>query len=121
MKINPTYFWYAVSFLLLVHLQLNLHEFAFFAGGSILIGLFPIKKMRWWKYALLELAALGFCLLLNQPEPATLQMLSQLGGMSAPLLVLVTLLFSTLTFTLVASTTYLSITKTAFKSYLRKK
>ncbi len=119
MRIKPNLFWYAVSFLLLVHVQLNLHQFAFFVGGSMIMGLFPIKGMRWWKFALLEIAALVACLLLNFPESQTLEMISAISGFSGPLLLGITFIFSTITATLCAQTVYQIVTKTVFKKYLR--
>ncbi|MDP2187327.1 MAG: hypothetical protein Q8J69_01465 [Sphingobacteriaceae bacterium] len=119
MRIKPNLFWYVVSFLLLVHVQLNLHQFAFFVGGSFILGLFPIKGMRWWKFALLELAALAACLLLNFPENQTLEMISAISGFSGPLLIGITIIFSTITTTLCAQTVYQIVTKTVFKKYLR--
>lgn len=121
MRIQPSFFWYTVSFLLLIHVQLNLHQFAFFVGGAFIIGLFPIKNMRWWKYALLELAALAACLLLNFPENQTLAMIAAISGFSGPLLIAITVIFSTITATLCAQTMHQVVAKVAFKNYLRQK
>jgi len=119
MRIQPNLFWYTVSFLLLLHVQINLHQFAFFVGGSMIIGLFPIKGMRWWKFALIELAALAACLLLNFPENQTLTTIEAISGFSGPVLIGITAIFSTITATLSAQTVYEIVTKTVFKKYLR--
>lgn len=118
MSIKPALFWYTVAFLLLVHVQMNLHQFVFFVGASVIIGLFPIKQIRWWKYALLELSALLVGVLLNTPEQATLQMLYELSGMSAVVLISATFVLSTVTFVLVAQTVNQLLTRQLFGRYL---
>lgn len=118
MSIKPNVFWYAISLLLLVHVQMNLHQFAYFIGAAVLIGLFPIRDMRWWKYAGLEIIALLLMLLMNRPEPATLDMLSQISGFGAPVLLLITIVVSTISFVLVAQSTHVWVTRLVFARYL---
>jgi hypothetical protein len=115
---KPHYFWYTLSGLLLVHVQLNLHEFAFFVGAAVLIGLFPIKGVRWWKYALLELAALAVCLGMNWPSSQLQETIGSISGMGGLPFILATVVFSTITFTLVAHTSQLMVARFVFKNYL---
>lgn len=115
---KPHYFWYTLSGLLLVHVQLNLHEFAFFVGAAVLIGLFPIKGVRWWKYALLEIVALAVCLLMNWPSSQLQETIGSISGMGGLPFILATVVFSTITFTLVAYTSQLIVARFVFKNYL---
>jgi hypothetical protein len=118
MSIKPSLFWYTVAFLLLVHVQMNLHEFDFFVGAAVIIGLFPVKQVNWWKYALLELSSFLICLLLNAPESTTLKLIHELSGMNAVVFISATALLSTLTFVLVAQSVNLLITQSLFRRYL---
>ncbi|MFN3528666.1 MAG: hypothetical protein ACK417_01925 [Bacteroidia bacterium] len=118
MSIKPSIFWYAISLLLLVHVQMNLHQFAYFIGAAVIIGLFPIRDMRWWKYAGLELLALLFMLIMNRPEAATLDMLSRISGFSGTVLVGITMVLSTISFVLVAQSTQVWVTRLVFARYL---
>lgn len=115
---KPHFFWYTLSGLLLVHVQLNLHEFAFFVGAAVLIGLFPIKGVRWWKYALLEIVALAVCLLMNWPSSQLQETIGSISGMGGLPFISATVVFSTITFTLVAYTSQLIVARFVFKNYL---
>ena len=121
MRIKPELFLYAVSLFLLVHVQMNLHQFAFFVGGSIIVGLLPIRQAKWWKFALLELTALAVCLLLNKPSNEVLDMVGSIAGTGGPGFMAAVVIFSTLTMVLATTTTYEIITKTLFRRYLTKK
>lgn len=115
---KPHYFWYTLSGLLLVHVQLNLHAFSFFVGASVLIGLFPIKGARWWKYVLLEIVALAVCLLMNWPSTQLQETIGSISGLGGMPFILATVVFSTITFTLVAFTTQLIVGRFVFRKYL---
>lgn len=115
---KPHYFWYTLSCLLLVHVQLNHHVFAFFIGAAVLIGLFPIKGVRWWKYALLEIVALAVCLAMNWPSSQLQETIGSISGMGGLPFILATVVFSTITFTLVAHTSQLIVARFVFKNYL---
>lgn len=121
MRIKPELFLYAVSLFLLVHVQLNLHQFAFFVGGAIIVGLFPIRDARWWKYGLLQLSALAVCLLLNKPSNEVLDMVGSIAGTGGPGFVAAVVIFSTITMVLTTNTTYQVVTKILFRKYLTKK
>lgn len=121
MRIKPELFLYAVSLFLLVHVQMNLHQFAFFVGGSIIVGLLPIRQAKWWKFALLQLAALAVCLLLNKPASAVLDMVGSIAGTGGPGFIAAVVVFSTITMVLTTTTIYEIVTKTLFRKYLTKK
>lgn len=121
MRIKPELFLYAVSLFLLIHVQMNLHQFAFFVGGSIIVGMLPIRQAKWWKYALLQFAALTVCLLLNKPSAAVLDMVGSIAGTGGPGFIAAVVVFNTITMVLTTTTTYEIITKNLFRKYLTKK
>lgn len=121
MRIKPELFLYSVGLFLLIHVQMNLHQFAFFVGGAFIVGLLPIREARWWKFALLQLAALAVCLLLNKPTTAVLDMIGSIAGTGGAGFVAAVVLFSTITMVLTTTTVYEIITKNLFRKYLTKK
>lgn len=110
MKKND-YYWLIGIVLFLIYLQFNLHNLTFFILGSMATGLVPISKMNWWKYALIELIVLGICFLLYLPTGETLYTIAAIYQLNGLAFVLITVLFSTITYMLCANLVYQLISK----------
>jgi len=111
---------YFIILIALVHSQFNVHSFGLFLLVSALTALIPIPQMRWWKYSLLELVALVFCLALKFPDAAVLETVGSIlktGGIG---LIAATVVVSTITYTLVAWTVYTWVTRFIFEKRLAK-
>jgi len=109
---------YFIVLIALVHSQFNVHSFGFFLLVSAITALLPIPRMRWWKYSLLQLIALGFCLALKFPDPAVLETVGSIVKTGGFGLIVATVLVSTITYTLVAWTVYSWITRFIFEKRL---
>lgn len=109
---------YFIVLIALVHSQFNVHSFGLFLLVSALTALLPIPQMRWWKYSLLELVALTFCLALKFPDSAVLETVGGIVKTGGVGLIAATVLVSTITYTLVAWTVYSWITRFIFEKRL---
>ncbi len=109
---------YFIVLIALVHIQFNVHSFGLFLLVSALTALLPIPQMRWWKYSLLELAALAFCLLLKFPDPEVLETVGSIVKTGGIGLIAATVLVSTITYTLVAWAVYSWVTRFIFEKRL---
>lgn len=109
---------YFIVLIALVHSQFNVHSFGLFLLVSALTALIPIPNMRWWKYSLLELVALGFCLALHFPDTVVLETVGSILKTGGVGLIAATVLVSTITYTLVAWTIYSWVTRFIFEKRL---
>jgi len=116
--LKRNFYLYFIVLIALVHSQFNMHSFGLFLLVSAITALIPIPNMRWWKYSLLQLVALVFCLALNFPDTIVLDTVGSIlktGGFG---LIAATIVVSTITYTLVAWTVYTWITRFIFEKRL---
>lgn len=112
--------YYFVIILALVHIQFNVHSFGLFLLVSALTALLPLPQMRWWKYSVLQLIALAFCLALKFPDTQVSETLGEILKTGGPAIIALTVLVSTITYTLVAWTVYQWVTLFVFEKRLRQ-
>ncbi len=110
---------YLLMLLVLIHMQFNVHSFGLFVLASAFTGLLPIPGMKWYKYALVELVALGICLALQFPQAKVLETVGSIIGTGGPGLVVATVVVSTITHTLTAWTVYVWVTRFVFEKRLK--
>lgn len=121
MRITSQFFWYFLALVTLIHVQFNMGSFWLLVGASVAMGCLPIRGVRWWHYALLSLGSLLCCMLLKFPETETLNILSAVSQLPAPLLVGVTVLVTAITVTLTSYTSHLLLARSVYPPSLWKR
>ncbi len=107
--------WLSLLGFILIHVQMNIHAPIWFIATAVLSGFIPVANLNFLKFALLEVVTLSICLFLNQPDTVILETLGiiiPVGGLG---IIALTALISTITYGLVANTTYQLFGRKIFK------
>jgi len=73
--------WYTLGLVLLWHVLTNMPALWILMVCSAVVGLFPIRHPRWWKYGLLALVALVMSMLWNGLSLRTFGTVGQITGL----------------------------------------
>jgi hypothetical protein len=99
---NP--YWYTAGFVLMVTVLINLPLLGWWLAGAVVVGLFPIRHPRWWKYGMLALIALTISVLWNGISSVTMTTVGAITRLSGPGYMAAVMLVDTVTVILVATT-----------------
>jgi hypothetical protein len=96
--------WYTLGLVMLWHILTNMPIFWVLILGSIVLGLFPIRHPRWWKYTGLTVLALVLSVLWSGLSLFTLNTLGQITGLGGFGMVMAVVVVDVVTVSLLATT-----------------
>lgn len=96
--------WYTLSLVLLWHVLTNMPSLWILMVASVLVGLFPIRHPRWWKYGGITLLALVLSMLWIGLSGLTLQTLGQITGLGGFGMLMAVVVVDVVTVSLLATT-----------------
>ncbi|MFZ9681177.1 MAG: hypothetical protein ACO3GL_07305 [Bacteroidia bacterium] len=96
--------WYTLSLVLLWHVLTNMPSLWILMVASVLVGLFPIRHPRWWKYGGITLLALVLSMLWSGLSGLTLQTLGQITGLGGFGMLMAVVVVDVVTVSLLATT-----------------
>ena len=115
MKNKETIIWIGLLVFILIHIQMNIHHVGWFLATAMLGGFIPVKNLNFLRFSFIELIALAVCFLLNIPKIEVLKTLGEIFPVGGVGFMLLTALISTLSFAIVANSTYQLIGRRIYK------
>ena len=99
------------ALVLLIHYQINDHRFIAFIIVSMVVGLIPVRKVKWFHFALLHIAVLGISLAMLNPNQEIMLLFGEISKIDKPIYSLIVVIYTTLCGTLASITSYNWVTE----------
>jgi hypothetical protein len=99
------------ALVLLIHYQINDHRFIAFIIVSMVVGLIPIQKVKWFHFAMLHLVVLGVSLAMLKPNQEITHLFEEISKIKQPIYTLIAVIYTTLCGTLASITSYNWVTE----------
>ena len=103
-KSSKNIFWYGLGMLVLAYVLTRMADMILLVAASALVGLFPIRHPRWWKYGLLALVSLVLTVFINGISWHTVRVVGEITKLSGPGYVAAVVLVDLITVVLVSTT-----------------